>query len=53
MEISVTKDGVKFSTNGDIGSANVICRQNLNVEKQVRRWAPPPPVQPCTAACSS
>ncbi|EFN51982.1 hypothetical protein CHLNCDRAFT_139488 [Chlorella variabilis] len=34
VEISVTKDGVKFSTNGDIGSANVICRQNLNVEKQ-------------------
>ena len=26
MEISVTKDAVKFGTNGDIGSANVMCR---------------------------
>lgn len=27
VEISVTKDAVKFSTSGDIGSANVMCRQ--------------------------
>lgn len=26
VEISVTKDAVKFSTSGDIGSANVMCR---------------------------
>lgn len=26
VEISVTKDGVKFSTTGDIGSASVICK---------------------------
>lgn len=26
VEISVTKDGIKFATSGDIGSANVICR---------------------------
>ncbi len=35
--ISVTKDGIKFSTSGDIGSANVTCRQNTSVDKQVRR----------------
>ena len=27
VEISVTKDGVKFATAGDIGSATVIVRQ--------------------------
>ncbi len=31
--VSVTKDGVKFSTNGDIGSANITCRQNTAVDK--------------------
>jgi len=30
--ISVTKDGVKFSTNGDIGNANVTCRQTSGVD---------------------
>ena len=33
VEISVTKDAVKFSTNGDIGSANVMCRQNKTADK--------------------
>lgn len=33
VEISVTKDGVKFATSGDIGAANVICRQNTSVDK--------------------
>ena len=33
--ISVTKDGIKFSTSGDIGSANVTCRQSNAVDKQV------------------
>ena len=33
VEISVTKDGVKFATTGDIGAANVICRQNTSVDK--------------------
>jgi len=33
VEISVTKDGVKFATSGDIGAANVICRQNNAVDK--------------------
>lgn len=28
VEISVTKEGVRFSASGDIGSANIICRQN-------------------------
>ena len=28
VEIAVTKDGVKFSTGGDVGSASVVCRQN-------------------------
>jgi hypothetical protein len=31
--ISVTKEGVKFSTKGDIGSANIVCRQNTSVDK--------------------
>ncbi|CAI9770785.1 unnamed protein product [Fraxinus pennsylvanica] len=31
--ISVTKEGVKFSTSGDIGTANVVCRQNTTVDK--------------------
>jgi hypothetical protein len=33
--ISVTKEGVKFTTSGDIGSANVVCRQNNNVDNKV------------------
>jgi proliferating cell nuclear antigen len=32
--ISVTKDGIKFSTTGDIGAANVTCRQNASVDKE-------------------
>lgn len=32
--ISVTKEGVKFSTGGDIGSANIVCRQNTSVDKE-------------------
>ncbi|KAL5178157.1 Proliferating cell nuclear antigen [Glycine soja] len=31
--ISVTKEGVKFSTKGDIGTANIVCRQNTSVDK--------------------
>eukprot|EP00899_Mesostigma_viride_P007736 jgi/Mesvir1/16964/Mv15812-RA.1 len=31
--ISVNKDGVKFSTTGDIGNANITCRQNTSVDK--------------------
>lgn len=33
VAISVTKDGVKFKTEGDIGSANISCRQNRSVDK--------------------
>lgn len=33
VNISVTKDGVRFSTKGDIGSANISCRQNTSVDK--------------------
>lgn len=33
VEISVTKDAVKFGTTGDIGSANILCRQNNTVDK--------------------
>ena len=29
--ISVTKEGVKFSTTGDIGTANIVLRQNTTV----------------------
>lgn len=32
VEISVTKDAVKFSTNGDIGSATIMCRQNKTAD---------------------
>ena len=31
--ISVTKDGVKFSTSGDMGSANVTLKQNASADK--------------------
>ncbi|EFJ22006.1 hypothetical protein SELMODRAFT_105735 [Selaginella moellendorffii] len=31
--ISVTKDGVKFTTSGDIGTANIVCRQNTSVDE--------------------
>ncbi|PON87573.1 Proliferating cell nuclear antigen, PCNA [Trema orientale] len=31
--ISVTKEGVKFSTRGDIGTANIVCRQNPSIDK--------------------
>ncbi|XP_059666363.1 proliferating cell nuclear antigen-like [Cornus florida] len=31
--ISVSKEGVKFSTRGDIGTANIVCRQNTSVDK--------------------
>ncbi|GAB2215382.1 hypothetical protein Drorol1_Dr00019765 [Drosera rotundifolia] len=27
------KEGVKFSTTGDIGTANIVCRQNTTVDK--------------------
>ena len=33
VSISVSKDGVKFSTTGDIGAANITCRQNTSVDK--------------------
>ena len=42
--VSVTKDGVKFSTSGDIGSANVTVRQNTSVDKPVCSAVP---VSPC------
>ncbi len=31
--ISVTKEVVKFSTRGDIGTAHIVCRQNTSVDK--------------------
>lgn len=34
VEIGVTKDAVKFSTKGDIGSANVLCRQNKSADSE-------------------
>ncbi|KAJ1410862.1 Proliferating cell nuclear antigen, PCNA [Sesbania bispinosa] len=33
VTIAVTKEGVKFSTRGDIGTANIVCRQNTTVDK--------------------
>ncbi|KAL2548736.1 Proliferating cell nuclear antigen large form [Forsythia ovata] len=32
VAISVTKEGVGFSTRGDIGTANTVCRQNTSVD---------------------
>lgn len=34
VNISVTKDGIRFSTTGDIGQANITCRQNSTVDKK-------------------
>jgi proliferating cell nuclear antigen len=34
VTIAVTKDGVKFTTNGDIGDANITLRQNAEDEKE-------------------
>lgn len=31
--VSATKDGVKFTTNGDVGTANVTVRQNTTADK--------------------
>ncbi|XP_066357200.1 proliferating cell nuclear antigen-like [Miscanthus floridulus] len=31
--ISVTKEDVKFSTSGQIGSGNIVCRQNQTIDK--------------------
>ncbi|KAG6627393.1 hypothetical protein CIPAW_15G124600 [Carya illinoinensis] len=31
--ISVSKEGVKFSTRSDIGTANIVCKQNTTVDK--------------------
>ena len=33
--ISMTKEGVKFSSKGDIGSANIVCRQNSSFDKVI------------------
>ncbi len=33
VTVSVTKDGVKFAASGDIGTAEITCRQNSSVEK--------------------
>merc|ERR1711935_992591 len=33
VTISVSKDGVKFATTGDIGQANITCRQNTSADK--------------------
>lgn len=33
VEISVIKDGIKFATAGDIGAANIICRQDASVDR--------------------
>lgn len=42
VEISVTKDAVKFGTTGDIGSANIMCRcvcvSMLVLERQDGYW---------------
>lgn len=32
--VSATKDGVKFSTQGDVGTANITLKQNVTAEKK-------------------
>lgn len=34
VQISATKEGIKFSTNGDIGTANVTLRQSTSADKE-------------------
>ena len=34
VHISVTKEGVRFSTSGDIGSANITCRPNPSADQK-------------------
>jgi hypothetical protein len=36
VEITVTKDDVRFAASGDIGNATIKCRQLLDTEKPVR-----------------
>ena len=31
--ITVTKEGVKFATVGEVGTANIVCRQNKTFHK--------------------
>lgn len=38
--ISATKDGVKFTTSGDVGTANVTVRQNTTADKVRGRRRP-------------
>jgi proliferating cell nuclear antigen len=35
VEITVNKEGIRFSASGDIGTANIVCRQNLHADKEV------------------
>lgn len=34
VTINVTKEGIKFSCQGDVGSANIICRQSSSVDQE-------------------
>lgn len=33
VTISVSKEGINFTTEGDVGQANITCRQNTSVDK--------------------
>merc|ERR1719158_699553 len=37
VNVSVTKEGVRFSTTSDIGTANITCRPNPSVDKEEER----------------
>lgn len=39
VAVSVTKDGVKFSTSGDVGTANVTCRHNVSTDSAEEQTA--------------
>ncbi|CAD7702030.1 unnamed protein product [Ostreobium quekettii] len=34
VTVSVTKDGITFSTSGDVGTAHITCKQNTSMEKE-------------------
>lgn len=40
VEITVDREGIRFSASGDIGTANIVCRQNMHADKEVGTGCP-------------
>lgn len=54
VSITATKDGVKFSTSGDVGTANITVRQNNTADKvrpDVLCWGLRLPVRAALCRC--